>query len=807
MKRTTFFISIILILLTIGLQTTLAQVVFEHGSQVISVVLSRDGTILASGAWDGTVKLWDVGTHTNIATFEEHTDSVWSVSLSPNGMLLASGSADGTVKLWEVDTHTNITTLEGHANTVTSVAFSPDGTTVASGALDGTVKLWDVDTHQNTATFGGHDASILEGDLGGWLTPVSFLDDTTLASGAGNSIKLWDVDTHQNIGTFGADLEGVVSVSFSPAGTTLASGLLNDIQLWDVATRTNSATFPPVSTEYLIPFTFLSFSPDGTLIASTLDASVTLWDVETSTKINTLLGHTNAVRSVSFSSDGSLLASGALDGTVRLWDASFLQPALVASTEFPLTEATLHGSVVTLTLNGWVYEQWLSSDAATVSGIDGVTVEEYIGVDRVSDTEVTVELTFDGTDLDTDATLTFTLDAWTIVDGNDREFTAQVPVTAIQNSNATVSVSPASVVSPDVGKKLTFNLNITGGENVAGYQATVSFAPTVLVPTFDPTTFQLVGITNGNYLPGSPFFADPVFDETYQEGLLGDEIWEVSVTIAASTLAGAANGDGTLATLTFEVVDFKPSTVTLSKVYLVDTDGQRWEATTESAEVTVPPEQEEAVLGDINRDGVVDILDLTIVGARYGQRGPNTADLNGDHLVDIVDLVLVANAFGEEAAAPSAHPRILELFTVADVKLWLSHVQQLDLTDPTALKGILFLEQLLATLLPKETVLLPNYPNPFNPETWIPYHLAKDADVALTIYDTSGQVVRQFGLGYQAAGRYQNRSRAIYWNGKNEFGEQVVSGVYFYHLSAGRSGLSVPHRSDYSATRKMLILK
>ena len=116
---------------------------------------------------------------------------------------------------------------------------------------------------------------------------------------------------------------------------------------------------------------------------------------------------------------------------------------------------------------------------------------------------------------------------------------------------------------------------------------------------------------------------------------------------------------------------------------------------------------------------------------------------------------------------------------------------------PNRLKGIRFLEQLLAALLPKETVLLANYPNPFNPETWIPYHLAQDADVTLTIYSMSGQVVRQLALGYQAAGKYQNRSRAIYWNGKNEFGESVANGVYFYTLTAG----------DYSATRKMVILK
>ena len=791
MKKTTFFILTLLVFSAVGLQTTPAQVVFEHGSGVTSVVLSRDGTVLASGTADGTVKLWDVGTHTNIATFEEHTGIIYSVSFSPNGVLLASGSADGTVKLWSVETHTNIATFEGHASGVTSVAFSPDGTTLAAGAEDGIVKLWDVDTHQNTATFGGHDASILE--EGGWFTPVSFLSNTTLASGAGDSIKLWDVDTHQNTATLGADLKGVVSVSFSPDGTTLASGTLDSIKLWNVTTEENLATFPPVITEFFIPPTiFLSFSPDGTRIASTLYEGVVLWDVETSTLINVLLGHTDAVRSVSFSLDGSLLASGALDGTVRLWDPSYLQEALVASTEFPLTEATLHGSIVTLTLNGWIYDQYSFQieDALTISGIDGVTIADFFGVDRISDTEVTVELEFDGTGFDTDATLTFTLDAWAIVGDNlPFTFTAQVPVTAIQKSNATVSIAPASVVSPDVGGQLTFSLDIEGGENVAGYQATVSF---------DYSALDYVRSANGNYLPADAFFADPSFQ--YGGG-------ERGVTLAANTLAGAANGDGTLATMTFKVRDFRPSTVTLSKVYLVDTDGTRWEATTQNGTVIIPPEPAEEAVGDINRDGVVDILDLTIVGARYGQRGPNSADLNGDHLVDIVDLVLVAAAFSDEAAAPSVQPQALELLTTTDVRQWLNQAQQLTLTDPAYLRGIAVLEQLHAALIPKETVLLPNYPNPFNPETWIPYRLAEDAFVTLTIYDQSGQIVRTLDVGHQIAGYYTDRTKAVYWDGKNEFGEGVASGVYFYHLSAGRSGLSVPHRSDFSAIRKMLILK
>ena len=438
-----------------------------------------------------------------------------------------------------------------------------------------------------------------------------------------------------------------------------------------------------------------------------------------------------------------------------------------------LTEATLDGGIITLTLTGRRFaDYWRIKEALSISGIGGVTLAESGAVERVSDTVATVELEFDGTDFDTDATLTLTVGADAI--SYNKDFTFQFPVTAIQQSNATVSISPASIVCPDVGEQLTFSLNIAGGENIAGYQATLSFNPTALRP---------VNITNGDYLPMDAFFRDKSF---YRE-----------VRLVATTLAGASNGAGTLATLTFEVEDFKASTLTLSEVYLVDADGKRWEVTTESAEVTIPPEPENVIFGDINRDGVVNIQDLVIVNVRFGQTGKNSADINGDRIVNIIDLVLVAGAFGNDAAAPALHRQSLETITVADIQRWLSQAQQLELTDATSLRGILFLEQLLAALIPEESALLSNYPNPFNPETWIPYRLSKPADVILTIYAVDGQVIRRLSLGHQPAGMYQNRSRAAHWDGKNEFGESVASGLYFYTLTAG----------GFTATRKMLIRK
>ena len=306
-----------------------------------------------------------------------------------------------------------------------------------------------------------------------------------------------------------------------------------------------------------------------------------------------------------------------------------------------------------------------------------------------------------------------------------------------------------------------------------------------------PTVLRYVESANADYLPADAFFIDPIRNDY-------DSLEDTSnVTIAGNTIAAASNGDGTLATLTFETVDYKPATVTLAEVYLVDTDGKQWEVTTQNGEVIEPPELDKKIFGDLNLDGVVNIEDLTIVKDNLGQRGQHIADVNGDHLVDIVDLVLVAGAFEGGAAAPVLHPEALEMFTTAEVQQWLSQAQHLNLTDATSQRGILFLVQLLTVLTPKETALLVNFPNPFNPETWIPYQLAKPAEVTITIYTANGQAIQRLALGHQHAGRYHNRSRAAYWDGKNQFGEPVASGVYFYTLTAGK----------FTATRKMLIRK
>ena len=200
---------------------------------------------------------------------------------------------------------------------------------------------------------------------------------------------------------------------------------------------------------------------------------------------------------------------------------------------------------------------------------------------------------------------------------------------------------------------------------------------------------------------------------------------------------------------------------------------------------------------DVNKDGIVDVQDLVQVAQQYGQEGNNAADVNGDGVVDIEDLILVAEAIDDAADAPAVRSQVQALFTAEQLQELLTAAKALENISLSHQKGVALLEQFFRLSMPKKNALLPNYPNPFNPETWIPYQLSEDTLVSVSIYDTTGELVRTLSLGFQSAGFYNSRGRAAYWDGRNELGEPVASGVYFYTLTAG----------DFSATRKMLIRK
>ena len=208
---------------------------------------------------------------------------------------------------------------------------------------------------------------------------------------------------------------------------------------------------------------------------------------------------------------------------------------------------------------------------------------------------------------------------------------------------------------------------------------------------------------------------------------------------------------------------------------------------------------------DVTGNGKVNVNDLVEVARNYGKTvggGANRkADVNGDGKVDVDDILAVIEAVDAAAGAPALTQADIETGSLqaADVQQWIRDAKEAN-ADPA---GIAALERLLTSLsrrdlpVPKETVLLANYPNPFNPETWIPYELAEAAEVQVSIHASDGKLVRTLELGQLPAGIYQTKGRAAYWDGRNALNEPVASGVYFYTLTAG----------DFSATRKMVIRK
>ena len=247
-------------------------------------------------------------------------------------------------------------------------------------------------------------------------------------------------------------------------------------------------------------------------------------------------------------------------------------------------------------------------------------------MERVSNTEVRIKLTFNG-EINKNTTLTFTVGPGAIENYNRSALPAEIPVSAgtepvetdAATVDATVSISPASVGSPAVGEQLELSLNITSGEAVAGYQATVQF---------DDTALRYVSGANGDFLPAGAFFVDPKV-----EGNL--------VKLNAASFAGDSNDDGTLATLTFEVIAVKASNVTLSDVLLTDSTGETFVPQIANSEIT----ESTRLKGDVNGDGTVNIGDIVLVAGALGGTGQHAADVNGDSVVNIADLVLVAGAF------------------------------------------------------------------------------------------------------------------------------------------------------------------
>ena len=353
---------------------------------------------------------------------------------------------------------------------------------------------------------------------------------------------------------------------------------------------------------------------------------------------------------------------------------------------------------------------------------------------------------------------------------------------------ATIVVNPPNPKSPlKVGDTFTQTIEIQNTTDLAGWQMDIAFNPEVL---------EVIDISGGDFLGQNET------DAFFSYELSPDKISVKQVRLGA---ASGVSGSGVLVELTFRFMSFSEALLGLHNVRLSDSSGERL-----SYAVTLTPvvaTHTSVAAEDVNQDGQVDILDLITVAGSIGAAKPNLrADVNDDGIVDVLDLVAIASSphWGRSvgiikvrepnAAAPAAS--VLPP-TPETIREWITLARLKSDGSLPFQRGIANLESLLASRIPSETRLLLNYPNPFNPETWIPYQLSEASDVTVSIYAVDGRLIRTLALGHQSAGLYQRKNRAAYWDGRNEFGEPVASDVYFYTLTAG----------NFTATGKMLVRK
>ena len=355
------------------------------------------------------------------------------------------------------------------------------------------------------------------------------------------------------------------------------------------------------------------------------------------------------------------------------------------------------------------------------------------------------------------------------------EYTVVSPGTGFALSTDTTSVR--------VGDTFTVHVNAEKVTDLAGWQFDL---------TFDPTILEAVEVKEGGFLKkegGTTFF---------QRGTIDNAAGKIADISSALISKDGITGTGTLLSVVFSAKAAGSSQMALNSFQLGSNTGEVIPAGMRDLIITVASQP----LWDVNADGQVSILDLILVAQHMGAAASATSkvDVNRDGVVSILDLILVAQHMGESTSAAS--PSILAMdsrdgLDPAMIQAWIERAHVEDDGSLAFQQGIANLQRLLASLIPEETMLLANYPNPFNPETWIPYQVSKSAEVTLRIYSVNGELVRTLALGQTPAGIYQRRSRAAYWDGRNDVGESVASGIYFYTLTAG----------DFTATRKMLIRK
>ena len=654
--------------------------------------------------------------------------------------------------------------------TAGDIDFSPDNTMLAAliinGQIGGVILILDIPnreiktvikTHNwgaQSIQFSSDGKSVLCGDAiydldegkpklllsdsDGYNSYVIFSPDEKTIVGAGKKgLRFWSIDLEEEEN----ESENIQDLNVLPTTIGQNNEPENDPIISVNHVATSEVTMPDIRG--------IDYSPDGTEIAVACKFGVWIYDPILNKEI-TLLdknigGHNEGVNSVRYSPDGNILVSSSGGGNrPLLWD---------------IKNKRL---------------KYKLPDPKSGTGIYGVQQAEFITGTNIVVFPVWTRIHF--YDMSTGkykyslGDLTDAIQSAAISQNNKYIVSSSGNTLLLWDiaSYPSVAISPDTINSLEVDQELSFDINITNAKNIAGYQ---------ILLDYDREKLEYVETQYADFLEDQLIIQTKVSGNTVYLGALSSSNSEI-------------DGSGKLLTVKFKAKVAEDSVMELRNVVLSDSNGSKFYAWINDVEILPPPDCDFLNIKDVNKDCEINVQDLVLVATSLGSRSPEEYDVNSDGIIDIIDLVLVAGSLGNVNGAPS----IRENHQIAQ---WIEEAKRINSDDPTFQKGILALEQLLRKPIEIETKLLSNYPNPFNPETWIPYQLSEPSDITLSIHSINGNVIRTLSLGYKQQGLYHDRNKAIHWDGKNDIGETVSSGIYFYTLITKNS----------TQTKKMLILK
>ena len=749
-------------------------------------------------------------------------ESVRCVVYSPSGEVLTTGDNSNKIHVWHPITGDKITTLEAKNygegkdyGDVRSIAFSPDGNWCAAGTAwqdrligddGGYLIVWKrlADTWAEAGAWGKPQ----EIQLNATVRSVAFSPDSSLLAYGTDGLhagthgakaylsrylsgaQKWDDSGMRELEH---DNKNVTSVVWHPNPTMdpnlylLATGCDDGkVRVWDLTTGANTPQSELFDPDLEQAVHYIVFSPDGKkLAAGHNDGSVILWSERadnvkwTATWRNPFEGkHDGAVLSLAFHPDGNVMVSCGDDRTLSFWDVhtltslsgvSQVEHAKISSITFnPLGNALAigtEGDAQVLDIFGnevhpRVYQfEYRGTAGFTNEGNFSLNIPSNLGSGAAYSENATY--------------FVLNLQFPKLIEGRaENPIYGDCIITLDLPDVQQAPVSDPNGKDPRLDNPLYFMYSLeTPSQRIEAVRAGAS-----VEKRFKMVTTAIgagvgggIGFAIGSVLPG----AGNIFGAG-----VGGFVGQLSARVIGS-VAGNVVGVGLRKLKSRTEVPAKTEMIlaeTADPFFLI----QPTEDTVLEAETGRPRLDRYRVLFLIEKE-------ITEIGITVEQ----AYQLKEEGPLYVAKSTHIWNLKGGFGSAPRAQPIALSNYPPFQE---LPPAEQTYLLQHFGAARNVNAEQLR---IPETTTLLPNYPNPFNPETWIPYQLAKPANVTLTIYDINGHVVRELDLGHQRAGVYQSRKRAAYWDGRNTVGEPVASGVYFYALTAG----------DFTATRKMLIRK